>query len=73
MIVEIKDVSFSYEENRTLLKDITFSVERGQIVSILGPNGVGKTTLLNCIANLITPNVGKVLLEGKDIKKMSPI
>ena len=72
MIVEIKDVSFSYEENRTLLKDITFSVERGQIVSILGPNGVGKTTLLNCIANLITPNVGKVLLEGKDIKKMSP-
>lgn len=71
MIAEVKNISFSYEENRILLKNISFPIEQGKIICILGPNGVGKTTLLNCIANLITPTKGEILLEGKDIKKMS--
>ncbi len=70
MIAEVKNISFSYEENCILLKNISFPIEQGKTICILGPNGVGKTTLLNCIANLITLTEGEILLEGKDIKKM---
>lgn len=72
MIAEIKAVSFFYEENREILDSISFSIKKGQIICILGPNGVGKTTLLNCIANLITPTKGEIILEGKAIREMTP-
>ncbi|NLN48723.1 MAG: ABC transporter ATP-binding protein [Clostridiales bacterium] len=72
MIYDIKNISFRYYPNqKTILKDVSFTIEKGQILSILGPNGAGKSTLLNCMKNLITPFIGEILLCGKNIKKMS--
>ncbi len=48
-----------------ILKDITFRVERGRTLAILGPNGMGKTTLLNLLAGLITPAFGSIAIDGR--------
>lgn len=72
MIIEVKKISFAYEGSSDILRDISFSVDKGQIICILGPNGIGKTTLLNCLANLVTPTKGEILLNGKDMKSISP-
>jgi iron complex transport system ATP-binding protein len=72
MVIEIKNISFSYDGKTTIFRNISFSVNQGQIISILGPNGAGKTTLLNCLANLLSPTEGQILLEGKNINKLSP-
>ncbi|MGI5875223.1 MAG: ABC transporter ATP-binding protein [Dethiobacteria bacterium] len=70
MIIEIKKLSFVYAGGPTIFNDISFSVSRGQIICIIGPNGVGKTTLLNCMANLLTPKSGEILLDGKSLIQM---
>ena len=48
-------------------KDVSFSVDRGQIVGLIGPNGSGKTTLFNCVSGLYKPAAGRVVFDGKDI------
>jgi iron complex transport system ATP-binding protein len=72
VIIEVNNISFAYERNPEVLREISFTVAKGQIICILGPNGVGKTTLLNCMANLIQPTKGKILLDGKDMRELSP-
>lgn len=67
-----RNISYSYTPERQILKDISFEFRSGEIVSILGPNGAGKTTFLNCLANLVTLDAGEVLIDGQDIRKMSP-
>lgn len=71
MIMEIKSISYSYDGITDIFKDISFSIKKGQIITILGPNGVGKTTLLNCIANLSVISRGEIIVDGKPIKEMS--
>ena len=70
MIIEVKNVGFSYDGASPIFSDITFSVRQGQIICILGPNGAGKTTLLNLIANLASPTSGDILLEGKSLQHL---
>lgn len=70
MLLEVKNVSFAYEGASELFHEISFAVEPGEVLCILGPNGVGKTTLLNCLGNLITPTAGEIHLDGKDMKTM---
>ena len=55
-MIEVKHIWFSYEQwGEFVLKDISFSVEKGEIVGVLGANGVGKTTLLKVLAGLLPP------------------
>lgn len=71
MKIDIMDLGYAYSGHRELFKDVSFSINTGQIICILGPNGIGKTTLLNCIANLSPPTSGSILVGGQDMKKMS--
>lgn len=71
MILEVKDLSFGYQKDRVLFENVNFSVDKGEIFCILGSNGIGKSTLLNCVANLLTPRSGEIFLNGKSIKTLS--
>ncbi|MDD3621215.1 MAG: ABC transporter ATP-binding protein [Methanofollis sp.] len=66
MLIEVSDVRFEYK-SRAVLKDVEFSVENGQIVSIMGPNGVGKTTLLKCMNAILRPKAGSVMVGDDDV------
>lgn len=61
-----ESITVSYEGKKTI-EDISIKLNKGEIVSILGVSGVGKTTLFNVIAGLIKPDSGKVFLDGRDI------
>jgi putative ABC transport system ATP-binding protein len=61
----------SGDQNLTVLRDVSFTVEQGDFVAIVGPSGSGKTTLLGLLAGLDTPTHGKVILDGHDLTAMS--
>ena len=67
-IIEFKDISLAYG-NRLILDKINFSINEGQIFGMLGPNGVGKSTIFNLITGLIMPRNGKILINGQDVTK----
>ena len=67
-IIEFKDVSLAYG-NRLILDRINFSINEGQIFGMLGPNGVGKSTIFNLITGLIKPNNGKIFINSQDVIK----
>lgn len=70
-MLNVSDVSFAYN-GRHVLRGIAFGVQPGELVAVLGPNGVGKTTLLRCINAIHRPTGGAVWVEGKDVLAMSP-
>ena len=65
-IIEFKNISLSYG-NRLILDNIDFKIRRGQIFGMLGPNGVGKSTIFNLITGLISPNSGKIEINGEEV------
>jgi len=67
MEITVEQVGFSYNGSEEIFSNISFSIKAGQIISILGPNGIGKTTLLSCLAKLHTPTSGKIFLNGQDM------
>jgi len=70
MLLEVNGIEFAYGSTPTL-KDISLSVESEEILTLLGPNGVGKTTLLKCLNKVLVPKGGSVLVDGEDIYKVS--
>ena len=68
IIVEVKDISFSYDGSEDVLKDITLAIHQGDYIGFVGPNGAGKTTLLRVMLHLLTPKSGRVRLFGQDIQ-----
>ncbi len=70
MSIEVRNLSFSYGD-RPVLRDISFKVEKGEFLSILGPNGVGKSTLFRCMLGLLSGYTGQVLVDGVDVRSFS--
>jgi ATP-binding cassette subfamily B protein len=66
--IEFRNVSFSYVEGRPVLKDISFTVGKGESFAIAGPTGCGKTTLINLLMRYYEPDSGDILINGKSIK-----
>lgn len=69
--ITLKNVSFSYENEKPILNDLSITIEKGQFIGIIGTSGVGKTTLLNIIAKLITPSKGNIYLDKTKITKQN--
>ncbi len=65
--LELKNVSYAYEKGKTVLQNISGSLETGKMYAILGPSGSGKTTLLSLLGGLDVPTQGGVLFDGEDI------
>ncbi|XRP97118.1 ATP-binding cassette domain-containing protein [Methanocaldococcus sp. 16A] len=67
-MIETRDLYFRYPDGTEVLKGINFKVKKGEMVSILGPNGVGKSTLFLHFNGILRPTKGEVLIKGKPIK-----
>jgi len=65
-LLEINNLNKSFD-NKEILKDINLSIQRGKIIGLLGKNGVGKTTLIKLINDLLTPTSGEILIKGQKI------
>ncbi len=68
-LLSVHGITVTYAAH-PVLRDVSFEVNRGDLVVVLGPNGAGKTTLLRTIAKIVTPKVGTVLLDGRDISSL---
>ena len=68
-IVNIKNLSFSRGQ-RTIFNDISLDIQRGKITAIMGPSGTGKTTLLKLIGGQLTPDSGRILVDGIDVHRL---
>lgn len=66
-ILELKDLSYSYDGIHPILKDITYTFEQGKVYAIVGKSGAGKTTLLSLLSGLTEPTSGTILFQDKDI------
>ena len=67
-IIEFENISLAYG-NRLILDNISFKINEGQIFGMLGPNGVGKSTIFNLITGLINPKHGKIKINGEDVSQ----
>ena len=69
--IEFKSVDFSYIENEQVLKDVSFKIEPGKSIAIVGPTGAGKSSLINLVCRFYDANKGEVLLDGVNVKDWS--
>ena len=68
-MITLEHVGFAYPSQGATVKDVSFQIEKGEFVAILGANGAGKTTTLKLIDGLIKPTEGKVLIDGADTRE----
>lgn len=69
--VEFENVSFAYEEGKDVLHNVSFTVEPGMSVALVGPTGAGKSTIVNLISRFYNVENGRVLIDGQDISKVT--
>ena len=76
-VLEVKNLQHTYSIGtpfeHTALKDVSFSVERGEFIGVIGHTGSGKSTLVQHLNGLLKPTSGSILLDGKDLKKCASI
>ena len=66
--IEFRDVCFSYESSIPVLKDLSFSLDKGEIIALVGPSGGGKSTIADLIPRFYDPDSGSILIDGSDLK-----
>ncbi len=71
MMIKLRDVTISYEKNKPVLENVSLEMEKGKFYGIIGPNGSGKTSLLNTINGTIQPQFGQVKLQDKEVSSYS--
>ncbi|MCR5214946.1 MAG: ABC transporter ATP-binding protein/permease [Eubacterium sp.] len=69
--VEFKNVNFSYDDKKQILKDVSFTVNPGESVALVGPTGAGKSTIVNLISRFYDVNDGQVLIDGKNVSDVT--
>ncbi|KAJ51964.1 putative spermidine/putrescine transport system ATP-binding protein [Clostridium tetanomorphum] len=69
-LINLKDITVSYDGKNNILEKLNLKVEKGQLVSLLGPSGCGKTTTLRVVAGFIEPNSGQFIFDNKDYTKI---
>jgi phospholipid/cholesterol/gamma-HCH transport system ATP-binding protein len=70
ILVDIQNLTFK-RDDRVIYDDISLSIPKGKVTAIMGPSGIGKTTLLRLIGGQLTPNSGKIIFDGKNIPILS--
>ena len=68
--VEFRQVDFGYDENHPVLKNLSFQVEPGQTLAIVGATGSGKSTIVNLVERFYDPHRGRILIDGRDIRSL---
>lgn len=68
--LKFQNISFSYGDGKKTLSNISFEIKKGEMVGLIGPSGAGKTTIVDLFLQLIRPNEGKILIDGKNISEI---
>jgi len=71
-VLEAKEIYFSYNKNIKVLKNVNFSLHKGEIAAIIGPNGAGKSTLSKILMGLLKVEKGNILIKGRNIRDINP-
>ena len=69
--IEFENVDFSYEPNSPVLRNLTFTIEPGQVAALVGPTGAGKTTIISLIPRFYDPTSGTVKIDGRDVRRFT--
>ena len=68
-MIDVKNVSFSYKNKKSVFKSVSFYLKEGEILAVMGRNGIGKTTFIKCLAGILTWSSGCSLIMGKPLEK----
>jgi len=68
--LEFRNVNFSYNADKTVLANLSFNIKKGEMIGLIGPSGVGKTTIVDLVLRLFPLRGGKILMDGKSISKI---
>nr|WP_315248694.1 ATP-binding cassette domain-containing protein [uncultured Duganella sp.] len=72
-MIEFRNVSKQYSSEVTALRDVSFTIAKGELVFLAGPSGAGKSTLMKMIAAMERPSTGQVIVNGQDISRIRPL
>jgi ABC-type multidrug transport system fused ATPase/permease subunit len=68
--IALEGVSFAYEKEEPVLRDLSMRIPQGKVTAVVGPSGVGKTTICHLIMRLFDPEAGRVVIDGKDLREL---